>query len=80
MTDTQLKSTVTVGISRSEGCYVASFVEIAAVTQARTFDELVHNLREIVHLHLEDEDPADFGLATKNPSIVMIYELEPANA
>ncbi len=80
MTGTRLKSTVTVGISRSEGYYVASFVEIAAVTQALTFDELVHNLREVVHLHLEDEDPADFGLATKNPSIVMVYELEPANA
>ena len=80
MTDTPLKSTVTVGISRSEGYYVASFIEIAAVTQALTFDELVQNLREVVHLHLEDEDPAEFGLATKNPSIVMVYELEPANA
>ena len=79
MTDTPLKSTVTVGISRSEGYYVASFIEIAAVTQARSFDELVRNLREVVHLHLEDEDPADFGLATRNPSIVMVYELEPAN-
>ncbi len=80
MSDTQLKSTLTVGISRSEGYYVASFVEISAVTQAQTLDELVHNLREIVHLHLEDEDPADFGLATSNPSIVMVYELEPAYA
>ena len=80
MTNTPLKSTVTAGISRSEGYYVASFVEIAAVTQARTLDELVYNLREVVHLHLEDEDPADFGLATNNPSIVMVYEVEPANA
>ena len=75
-----LKSTVTAGISRSEGYYVASFVEIAAVTQARTFEELEHNLREVVHLHLEDEDPSDFGLSTRNPAIVMVYELEPANA
>ncbi len=80
MKDTPLKSTVTVGVSRSEGYYVASFVEIAAVTQASTFDELLENLREVVHLHLEDEDPADFGLATKNPSIVLVYELEPAHA
>ena len=80
MTKTPLKSTVTVGISRSEGYYVASFVEIAAVTQAPTFEELDHNLREVVHLHLDDEDPADFGLSTKNPAIVMVYELEPANA
>ena len=80
MPDTYLKSTVTVGISRCEGHYVGSFVEIAAVTQAATLDELVHNLREVVHLHLEDEDPAEFGLATSNPSIVMVYELEPAYA
>ncbi len=80
MSDTYLKSTVTVGISRSEGYYVGSFVEIAAVTQAATLDELVHNLREVVHLHLEDADPTEFGLATNNPSIVMVYELEPAYA
>ena len=80
MAKVPLKSTVTAGISRSEGYYVASFVEIAAVTQARTFEELEHNLREVVHLHLEDEDPSDFGLATRNPAIVMVYELEPANA
>ena len=80
MTDVSLKSAVTAHISRSEGYFVASFVEIAAITQARTFDELIENLREVVQLHLDDEDPADFGLATANPGIVMVYELESANA
>lgn len=80
MSEAALKSTVTARISRSEGYFVASLVEIAAVTQAKTFDQLVENLREVVRLHLDDENPADFGLATPNPSIVMVYELEPANA
>lgn len=80
MTEAALKSTITAHISRSEGYFVASFIEIAAVTQAKDFDELVQNLREIVRLHLTDENPADFGLSTPQPSIVMVYELEPANA
>ena len=74
MADVALKSAVTARISRSEGYFVASFIEIAAVTQARTFDELVENLREVVQLHLDDEDPADFGLATANPGIVMVSD------
>lgn len=72
MAEAALKSTVTARISRSEGYFVASFVEIAAVTQAKTFDQLVENLREVVRLHLDDENPADFGLATPT-SIVMVY-------
>ena len=70
----QLKSTVTAVTTRGEGHFVASFSEIAAVTQGRTFDELVHNLREVVHLALEDENLSDFGLLP-NPSILMIYEI-----
>ena len=39
MTSTPFKSTVTLGISRGEGNYEASFAEIAVVTQARTSDK-----------------------------------------
>jgi predicted RNase H-like HicB family nuclease len=43
--------------------YVAECLEVAVVTQGATLDETVANLREAVQLHLEGENPADFGLA-----------------
>jgi predicted RNase H-like HicB family nuclease len=69
-----LQPTITAVISESEGWYVASCREISAVTQGRTFEELVENLREVVELHLEGDDPADYGL-TPNPSIVMTFDV-----
>jgi predicted RNase H-like HicB family nuclease len=59
--------------------YVAECQEIALVTQGQTLDEVVHNLREAVALHLEDEDPSDFGLTAK-PAIRIVFELQPAYA
>ena len=48
-------------------------------TQGKTLDETVENLREAVSLHLEGEDPADFGLAP-DPWILLTFELELAGA
>jgi predicted RNase H-like HicB family nuclease len=59
-----------------ESGYVAECVEIAVVTQGHTLDETVANLREAVSLHLEDEDPATFGLRP-NPTLILTLELEP---
>jgi predicted RNase H-like HicB family nuclease len=50
-------------IYRGDEHYIAECLEIAVVTQGRTLDETVANLREAVALHLEGEDPAEFGLA-----------------
>ena len=65
--------------SGEERGYVAECVEIAVVTQGATLDETVANLREAVQLHLEGENPADFGLAA-NPTLVVTMELESAYA
>lgn len=62
-----------------ESGYVAECVEIAVVTQGRTLDETVQNLREAVQLHLEGENLADFGLAPE-PTLMVTMELEPAHA
>jgi predicted RNase H-like HicB family nuclease len=49
--------------------YVASCVEIAAVTDGRTLDELLKNIREMIDTHLEDADTvAEFNLVP-NPRI-----------
>jgi len=62
-----------------ESGYVAECMEIAVVTQGRTIDEAVENLREAVALQLEDERAADFGLQEK-PILVVTMEIQPAYA
>jgi predicted RNase H-like HicB family nuclease len=62
-----------------ESGFVGECVEIAVVTQGATIDETIHNLQEAVALHLEGENPADFGL-TSRPTLIVTMELEPAYA
>ncbi len=64
-------------IHKGENHYVAECLEIAVVTQGKTLDETIANLKEAVALHLEGEDPAYFDLSP-NPSLLVTLELEPA--
>ncbi len=57
--------TVKALIRKGEEYYFAECVEIAVVTQGKTLDETLANLQEAVALHLEGEDPAEFGLGVK---------------
>lgn len=59
--------------------YVAECMEIPVVTQGRTLDETVANLREAAALHLDGEDLAELGFAP-SPTVVVTMELEPAGA
>ena len=43
--------------------YVAECLDLAVVTQGKTLDETVQNLRQAILLHLEGEDLAEMGLA-----------------
>ncbi len=69
-----LQHTIKAVIRRGEDLYVAECLEIAVVTQGKTLDETVANLREAVGLHLGGEDPAEFGLA-HFPTIQMTFEV-----
>jgi predicted RNase H-like HicB family nuclease len=69
------KRTIEAVIRRGEAQVVAECLEIAVVTQGTTVDETLANLKEAVELHLEGEDPADFGLVT-DPSVVVTMELD----
>lgn len=53
--------------------YVAECLEISVVTQGKTLDEVASNLIEAVSLHLEDENPAEFGLVSQPSLIVTLY-------
>jgi hypothetical protein len=67
------RDTVHVVVRRSAGFYVAEGLELALVTQGRSLDELMANLREAIRLHLEGEDPGAFGLSA-SPRIAVTYE------
>lgn len=68
-----LYDTIHVAVRRSAGFYVAEGLELALVTQGRSLDELVVNLKEAIRLHLEGEKPGVFGL-TRSPRISLTYE------
>ncbi len=59
--------------------YIAECLEISVITQGKTLDEVVKNLQEAIALHLEGEDPVEFGLVM-NPSVLVTFELQPAYA
>jgi len=67
------RDTIHVVVRRSGGLYVAEGLELALVTQGRSLDELLRNLKQAIRLHLEDEDPRVFGLAA-SPRIAVTYE------
>ncbi len=67
------REAVHVVLHRENGTYVAEGLEVAVVTQGRTLDELLVNLREALTLHLEGEDAAALGVVP-NPRIVLTYE------
>ena len=68
------RETVHSVVSRDKKWYVAECLEISVVTQGRTLDELVVNLREAIDLHLEGETPARTGVVRK-PRISLTYEV-----
>jgi predicted RNase H-like HicB family nuclease len=71
-----LQHTIKAFIRRGKKYYIAECLEIAVVTQGRTLDETVENLKEAVGLHLEGEDLKDLGLAP-NPTLIVTMEVEP---
>jgi predicted RNase H-like HicB family nuclease len=68
-----LRDTIHIVVHRSAGFYVGEGLEIPVVTQGRSFDELISNLREAIQLHLEGENLGALGLV-QNPRIAVTYE------
>jgi predicted RNase H-like HicB family nuclease len=68
------RDTVHAVVTRGHGWYVAECLEIAVVTQARTLDELVENVREAVSLHLSGEQEKATGVVAE-PRISLTYDI-----
>jgi predicted RNase H-like HicB family nuclease len=63
-------------IFKGDEYFAAECLDLPAVSQAKTLDELAENLGEAISLPLEGENPADFGLVD-SPSILASFEVEP---
>ena len=71
--ETSTRAAIHVALSESEGGYVAECLEVAVVTQGRSLDETMSNLRNALELHLDDEELARTGLP-RTPLLVVNYE------
>lgn len=71
-----MQRTIKAFIRKGEKYYIAECLEIAVVTQGKTLDETINNLKEAVGLHLEGEDLSEYGLV-QNPTLLITMEEEP---
>ncbi len=68
-----LRDVIHVVVRRSSGFYVGETMEVAVVSQGRSLDELLANLKEAITLHLSGENPAALGLV-RHPRLAVTYE------
>jgi predicted RNase H-like HicB family nuclease len=64
-----MKKVVNVQITHGDSYYVAESLDLPIVTQGKTLDEVMANVREAVELALSDGDDELYGFIP-NPSIV----------
>ena len=69
----ELRQNITATIRRGDQSgFIGECLEVAVVTEGTTVDETIENLREAVALHLDGENPADFGLRERPTLLVTI--------
>jgi predicted RNase H-like HicB family nuclease len=64
------KKTLTVVMHKEEDMFVAECPEVGTVSQGKTIDEAVSNLKEATELYLEE-----FPMETKKKPIVTFFEV-----
>lgn len=67
------RSAIHAVVIENEGRYTAECLEVAVVTQGRSLDEMLGNLREALDLYMADEDPVLLGL-THRPRLLVSFE------
>ncbi len=70
-----MKKIIQVHIYKGEKYYIAECTDLPVVTQGKTLDELVANLKEAVELHLEGENLTEYDLVPQ-PTIVANIEID----
>jgi predicted RNase H-like HicB family nuclease len=66
-------SSFTAVIFEEEGCYIAECPEVGAVSQGRTIEEALKNLKEATELYLEE-----FPVMKRGNPIITSFEIIPA--
>ncbi|RJS72945.1 type II toxin-antitoxin system HicB family antitoxin [Methanophagales archaeon] len=74
-----MKKIVIVKVYKGEKYYIAECVDLPVVTQGKTLDEVVENVKEAIALHLEGEDMREWDILP-DYSILVNLELEPVHA
>jgi len=69
-----MKRIIQVKIYKGEKYYVAECFDLPVVTQGKTLDEVVENVREAISLHLEGENLEEWDLLP-GFSILINFEL-----
>ena len=71
-----MKKIIQVKIYKGERYYIAECIDLPVVTQGKTLDEAVENIREAIDLHLEGENLEEWDILP-DFSILANFELEP---
>jgi len=74
-----MKKIIQAKIYKGEKYYVAECLDLPVVSQGKTLDETVENIREAIGLHLEGENLADWDILP-DFCILVNLELEPIRA
>ena len=69
-----MKKTINFTISKDNIYYFAVCTDFPIVTQAKTFEELIPNVKEAVDVYLHDEDSEKIGVV-KDPSLLINFEI-----
>ncbi len=70
-----MKRIIQVHIYKGDKYYIAECLDLPVVTQGKTLDELVFNLKEAINLQLEGENLSDFDLVAE-PSVLANLEID----
>jgi len=70
-----MKKIIQVHIYKGDKYYIAECLDLPVVTQGKTLDELVFNLKEAINLQLEGENLSDFDLVAE-PSVLANLEVD----
>lgn len=69
-----MRKVIQISIYQGEKYLVAEGTNVPIVTQGKSYDELIANLKEAIALFLEDEDLSKYDLDA-NPAVIANLEL-----
>jgi len=69
-----MKKIIYFNISKGESHYIAECMDLPIVTQGKTLDETIENIREAFSLHMDNENFSELGI-TSHPAISVNFDL-----